>query len=183
VFYPFTNAPLHNVYNWDYSIKDDILIHDYCKHGYWSFHHPIEHPDDSGEGIRVQLAHETRRHNDDNYHDYSPQPFDAANKRIWIGSRYRVEYLSYKSVGCDQQPDMLHQTRRIATMMTIFFSTGFDPTNKKNRIPFPQVNGVRSSVREPTINYIILTLNRQYQQPKANWRDDCESAHPVYLQL
>jgi len=77
------------------------------------------------------------------------------------------------------------RTRRVATMMTIITSTGFDPTNKRNRIPFPQVNGARSSLREPTINDAILPLNRQYREPMAESTDDCESAqsrlHPSEL--
>jgi len=41
--YPFTDAPHHQVYNWDYSLKNDISKHDYCKNGYRLFHHSIEH--------------------------------------------------------------------------------------------------------------------------------------------
>jgi len=55
----------------------------------------------------------------------------------------------------------------------------FCPANERNRIPFPQVNGTRSSVGEPTIYGAILPLSRQYEAPK----DNCESAHRVYLQL
>ena len=55
-------------------------------------------------------------------------------------------------------------TRRVATMMTIITSTVFDPTNKRNRIPFPQVNGALSSVGEHSIYYAILSVNRQYRE-------------------
>jgi len=48
--YPFTDAPHHQVYNWDYSLKNDISKYGYCKHGYRLFHHSIEH----------HLAYETR---------------------------------------------------------------------------------------------------------------------------
>jgi hypothetical protein len=54
------NVPYHIVYNGDYSLKNDISKHDYCKNGYRSFHHSIEHPDGSGEEFRDQLSHETR---------------------------------------------------------------------------------------------------------------------------
>jgi len=58
--YPYTDAPHHTVYNWDYSLENDILKHVYCKHGYRSFHDSIEHPDGSGEEFRDQPSHETR---------------------------------------------------------------------------------------------------------------------------
>jgi hypothetical protein len=67
--------------------------------------------------------------------------------------------------------------------MTIIKIKPFNPINKWNRIPFLQVNGARSSVGRPTINNAILTLNRQYREPKAKSTDDCESAHCVHLQL
>jgi len=42
------------------AFKNDISKHDYCKHGYRSFHNSIEHPDGSGEEFRDQLSNETR---------------------------------------------------------------------------------------------------------------------------
>jgi len=70
-------------------------------------------------------------------------------------------------------------------MPTIITSPGFDPINKRNRIPFLKVNWARSSVGEATNNSAMLPLNQQYQEPKAKSRDDCESArfrlHPFQL--
>jgi len=117
--------------------------------------------------------------------DYRPPLFDPANERNQLRSRYWVEPHSYESIECDQQPEKLQWTRRVVTMMRIITSTGFDTTNKRNRIPFLQVNWSRSSVREPTINGAILPLNGQYREPKAKSTDDCESAqlplHPFKL--
>jgi len=57
--------------------------------------------------------------------------------------------------------------RRVAIMTTIITNTGFDPTNERNRIPFLQVNSVRSSAREATMDE---TRRRQWRQ--LSWVQD-----------
>jgi len=104
----------------------------------------------------------------DNYQDYRPRLLDPANERNRIQSTYWVEYQSYESIECDQKPEKPQWTRRVTTMTTIITSTGFDPTSKRNWIPFLQVNWTQSSVGEPTINGAILPLKRQYREPKDN---------------
>jgi len=72
--------------------------------------------------------------------DYRTRLYDPANDRNRVRSRYSVEHHSYESIECDHLPEKLQWTRRDATTTMIITSTGFDPINESNRIPFLQAN-------------------------------------------
>jgi len=106
---------------------------------------------------------------DDSYHNYRTRPFDPVNERRQIRSRYWVEYHSHESIVCDHQPKQLQWTKHIAgNDDDSIMSTGFDPINDRNRIPFLQVNWAWSSVGESPINDAILPLSRQCKNNKDN---------------
>jgi len=149
------------------------MKHGYCQHGYWSFHYSIEHPDGSREEFSTNWQMRRIADNDDNYHEYRIWPYQEEKSNTIPTSPLAV-IISQRS----------YNEWYASTAMTMIITiTGFDPTNQRNWIPFLQVNWARSSVGEPTIHGTILPLNRQYREPKARSTDNCESAHPVYLQL
>ena len=115
------------------------------------------------------------RHNDDDYHQYRIRPYQR-EKSNTIRTSQSIVVISHRSY---------NGRNGSLAMTTIIISTGFDPINEKNRIPFLQVNYVWSSVGEPTINCTMLPLNRLYQEPTAKSKDDYESAqlrlHPFEL--
>jgi len=70
-------------------------------------------------------------------------------------------------------------------MTMIITSTVFDPIKERNRIAFLRLNWARSSVGEPTVKGASVPMNRQYREPKAKSKDNCESGqlrlHPFEL--
>jgi len=160
--YPFTDAPHHTVYNWDYILKHDISKDDYCKHGYRLCHHSIEHPDGSGVEFRDRLSHETRHRR---WRQLSQLQAATIRSGQWAKPN-TIEILSRTSF----LP--VHWVRSAAREATMDETRRHNDVNHEYRIrPYQREN----SNTIPTSQLSVIISQRTYNQ----WRDlTPESAIP-----